>query len=302
MLGAVLSYGAHRRAAAGGLARGARRASRSACVSRFGAPRRGAEERRLPAASRSTPASPSASTSRSSPRAACSPTPRRASSSPASAPGAAPRLRPDRVGRPGRHLRAGAPRRRRRRRLRALHAPRPGGAAAAEGRPRRRWCGACDSDDDPVRELDDAQRVAVLNTIFHPRTPRLAVDLAAEGASRSASTPSARSPTAARCASATPRRPCTRSPARASTSACATPSSWCARSRAQRDVDAVLRRLEWQRAPDRWAMIAATDFLARSFTWTLPGAGAARGLGIAALQALGPVKSAIARQMMFGSR
>ena len=68
------------------------------------------------------------------------------------------------------------------------------------------------------------------------------------------------------------------------------------------DVDAVLRRLEWQRAPDRWAMIAATDFLARSFTWKLPGAGAARGLGLAALQALGPVKSLLARQMMYGSR
>ena len=68
------------------------------------------------------------------------------------------------------------------------------------------------------------------------------------------------------------------------------------------DVDAVLRRLEWQSAPDRWGMIVATDFIARSFTWKLPGAGAARGLGIAALQALGPVKSAIARQMMFGSR
>ena len=37
-------------------------------------------------------------------------------------------------------------------------------------------------------------------------------------------------------------------------------------------------------------------------TWTLPGAGTARGLGIAALQALGPVKSMIAKQMMFGSR
>ena len=70
----------------------------------------------------------------------------------------------------------------------------------------------------------------------------------------------------------------------------------------QPDVDAVLRRLEWQRAPDRWAMIAATDFLARSFTWVLPGAATARGLGIAALQALGPIKSAIARQMMFGRR
>ena len=68
------------------------------------------------------------------------------------------------------------------------------------------------------------------------------------------------------------------------------------------DVGAVLKTLEWQRAPDRWAMIAATDFLARSFTWTLPGAGTARGLGLAALQALGPVKSALARQMMYGSR
>ena len=36
-------------------------------------------------------------------------------------------------------------------------------------------------------------------------------------------------------------------------------------------------------------MIAATDFLARSFTWRLPGAAAARGLGLAALQALPPV-------------
>ena len=69
-----------------------------------------------------------------------------------------------------------------------------------------------------------------------------------------------------------------------------------------RDVDAVLRRLEWQRAPDRWSMIAATDFLARSFTWSLPGLATARGAGIAALQLLGPVKSALARQMMFGSR
>jgi len=67
-------------------------------------------------------------------------------------------------------------------------------------------------------------------------------------------------------------------------------------------VDAALRHLEWRRAPDRWATIAATDFLARSFTWSLPGAGTARALGLAALQALGPVKSALARQMMFGAR
>jgi 2-octaprenyl-6-methoxyphenol hydroxylase len=72
-----------------------------------------------------------------------------------------------------------------------------------------------------------------------------------------------------------------------------------------RDPDAMgpmLRRLEWQRAPDRWSTIAATDFLARSFTWDLPGIATARALGLAAVQAIGPLRSALARQMMFGSR
>lgn len=68
------------------------------------------------------------------------------------------------------------------------------------------------------------------------------------------------------------------------------------------DLDAALQRVEWRRAPDRWSMIAATDFLARSFTWTWPGLGVARGLGLAALQALGPLRSGLARQMMFGRR
>jgi len=67
-------------------------------------------------------------------------------------------------------------------------------------------------------------------------------------------------------------------------------------------IDAALKRVEWARAADRWSMIAATDFLARSFTWQLPGLAAARGLGLAALQAAGPLKSLLARQMMFGSR
>jgi 2-octaprenyl-6-methoxyphenol hydroxylase len=72
--------------------------------------------------------------------------------------------------------------------------------------------------------------------------------------------------------------------------------------RQAQDLDAALRRVEWARAADRWSMIAATDFLARSFTWQLPGMAAARGLGLAALQAAGPLKSLLARQMMFGSR
>ncbi len=68
------------------------------------------------------------------------------------------------------------------------------------------------------------------------------------------------------------------------------------------DIDSALRRADWARAADRWTMIAATDFLARSFTWKLPGAALARGLGLAALQGFGPGRRFLARQMMFGSR
>ena len=68
------------------------------------------------------------------------------------------------------------------------------------------------------------------------------------------------------------------------------------------DLDAALRRAEWARAADRWSTIAATDFLARSFTWKLPGAATARGLGLAALQALPGARAWLARRMMFGGR
>jgi 2-octaprenyl-6-methoxyphenol hydroxylase len=67
-------------------------------------------------------------------------------------------------------------------------------------------------------------------------------------------------------------------------------------------VERGLRGLAFARAPDRWSVIAATDFLARSFTWHAPGLAAARGLGLAALQSLPPLKRAFARQMMFGWR
>jgi 2-octaprenyl-6-methoxyphenol hydroxylase len=67
-------------------------------------------------------------------------------------------------------------------------------------------------------------------------------------------------------------------------------------------VTLALRGLGAARAPDRWSVIGATDFLARSFTWHAPGLAAARGLGLAALQAIPPFKRAFARQMMFGWR
>jgi 2-octaprenyl-6-methoxyphenol hydroxylase len=67
-------------------------------------------------------------------------------------------------------------------------------------------------------------------------------------------------------------------------------------------MDAALRRIEWARAPDRWGMIAATDFLARSFTWRWPGLAPVRGGALTLLDAAAPVKSLLARQMMFGQR
>lgn len=68
------------------------------------------------------------------------------------------------------------------------------------------------------------------------------------------------------------------------------------------DVAAALRRVEWQRAPDRWTTIATTDFLARTFTWNWVGLAPLRSLALGALQALPLVKHRLARQFMFGRR
>lgn len=67
-------------------------------------------------------------------------------------------------------------------------------------------------------------------------------------------------------------------------------------------VPQALRRLALRRAPDRWSMITATDFLARSFTWPWPGLADVRGIALGALDALGPVKTRLARRMMYGWR
>ena len=161
------------------------------------------------------------------------------------------------------------------------------------------WC--VTSDDDPVRELNDAQRVVVLNSIFHPDVGRIASISALKqfplGLNAERTLTDGRTVRIGNAAQ-------TLHPVAGQGLNLGLRDAFeLVQSLARNpDVDAVLRRLEWQRGPDRWAMIAATDFLARSFTWKLPGAGAARGLGIAALQLLSPLKSALARQMMFGSR
>lgn len=163
------------------------------------------------------------------------------------------------------------------------------------------WC--VPSDDDPVAGLDEAQRVAVLNTLLPAAAGRVvglsalkhfALGLNAERTLvdgrivRIGNAAQTLHPVAGQGLNLGLRD------AAALVQALR---------RAQPDeLGAVLRRLEWARGPDRWSMIAATDFLARSFTWRWPGLPAARGLGLAALQALPPLKSALARQMMFGRR
>ncbi|MCY7314886.1 MAG: 2-octaprenyl-6-methoxyphenyl hydroxylase [Rubrivivax sp.] len=178
--------------------------------------------------------------------------------------------------------------------------PEPGGAeGAGRGRAALVWC--VPSADDPVRDLTDAQRLAVLRTIFPP----LAGQLMSVGPLK----PFALGLNAERTLV---NRRCVRIGNAAQT---LHPVAGQGLNLGLRDahelvrvlrdaddLDTALRRADWARAPDRWSLIAATDFLARSFTWALPGAAAARGLGLAALQALPPARRWLARQMMFGVR
>jgi 2-octaprenyl-6-methoxyphenol hydroxylase len=168
-----------------------------------------------------------------------------------------------------------------------------------DGRAALIWC--VQSDDDPVLGLDDGQRIAVLNTIFHPAAGRIG-DISplkpfALGLQAERSLADGRIVRIGNAAQ-------TLHPVAGQGLNLGLRDAFELVRALERhaDIGAALRRIEWQRAPDRWAMILATDFLARSFAWRLPGAGAARGLGLAAVQALAPVRSAIARQMMFGSR
>jgi 2-octaprenyl-6-methoxyphenol hydroxylase len=174
-----------------------------------------------------------------------------------------------------------------------------GAADGSQARAALVWC--VPSQDDPVAPLNDAQRLAVLRSVFHPQvgeitalSPLKSFSLGLNAERTLTDGRTVRIGNAAQ----------TMHPVAGQGLNLGLRDAFelvQALSRSS-DVKAVLRRLEWQRGPDRWALIAATDFLARSFTWALPGASTARGLGMVALQALKPVKSAVARQMMFGTR
>ncbi|HEV8314883.1 MAG TPA: FAD-dependent monooxygenase [Burkholderiaceae bacterium] len=162
------------------------------------------------------------------------------------------------------------------------------------------WC--VPRDDDPVRELNDAQRVAVLNTIFPPAAGQLVGITPLKdfslGLNAQRTLVDGRTVHIGNAAQ-------TLHPVAGQGLNLGLRDAFelvLALRDAGGDIDRALKRVEWRRAPDRWSMIAATDFLARSFTWQLPGLGIARGLGLSALQRVPPLKSALARQMMFGVR
>lgn len=181
-----------------------------------------------------------------------------------------------------------------------------GHAAASEGLQAASlvWC--VKSDEDPVAGLDEAQRRAVLNSLLPARagTVRTLSPLKSFALGLQAQTSLVREGCVVRIGNAAQ----TLHPvagqglnlglrdAHALVEALRE-SGWRARPLAQ-----ALQSVQWGRAPDRWAMIAATDFLARSFTWTVPGVATARALGLWAVEHLPGLKPALARQMMFGRR
>lgn len=188
-----------------------------------------------------------------------------------------------------------------------LPLPGPGGSAEPQSqRASLVWCVA--NHDDPVRDLDERQRLAVLNTLFDPAVGRIdsvsplkcfALGLAAQRSLVRAR--QVRIGNAAQTLHPVAGQGLNLGLRDAYALATALRDAVDAQ-RAAPDLDAALSRVAWQRAPDRWAMIAATDFLARSFTWQAPGVATLRGVGMALLEALPPLKNALARRMMFGSR
>lgn len=161
------------------------------------------------------------------------------------------------------------------------------------------WC--VPSDDDPVAPLTDAQRVAVLDNLFAEGTGRITAVSPLKsfplGLNAERSLVQGRTVRIGNAAQ-------TLHPVAGQglNLGLRDAHELVAQLARQPDIDSALRRIQWQRAPDRWAMIAATDFLARSFTWQLPGLSTLRGFGLAALQAAPPLRSLLARQMMFGRR
>jgi len=172
------------------------------------------------------------------------------------------------------------------------------------------WC--VPRNDDPVRDLDDRQRLAVLNTVFDARVGHITAISALKCfqlglvAQRSlVHGRQVRIGNAAQTLHPVAGQGLNLGLRDAFALASVLRDAFDTRRAApERDsgIEGALARVAWQRAPDRWAMIATTDFLARSFTWQAPGIATLRGAGLALLDRLPALKRALARRMMFGSR
>lgn len=194
--------------------------------------------------------------------------------------------------------------------------PLPPGAVVPGGASGRRaalvWC--VQRDDDPVRDLSEAQRLTLLNTIFHPRVGRILQTsplkafplglnahrrLVSEGAVvRIGNAAQTLHPVAGQGFNLAMRDV-------HELLAALKAEAWHAQdgtASRQTQVRRALSRFERRRQPDRLALLATTDFLARSFTWPAPILATARGLGLGVVQQLGPLKRLVARSMMFGWR
>jgi 2-octaprenyl-6-methoxyphenol hydroxylase len=161
------------------------------------------------------------------------------------------------------------------------------------------WC--VNSAHDPVRQLNAQQRLAVLNTVFAPNTGRITtVSTLKEFALGLRVEPRVVQGRVVRIGNAAQ----TLHPVAGQGLNLGLRDAHvlCNALRSAQPIQTILAGIAHQRLLDRWAMIAATDFLARSFTWQLPGLGTLRGLALAGLQMAKPVKSMLARQMMFGTR
>ncbi len=193
--------------------------------------------------------------------------------------------------------------------------PLPHGPVTRGGTPGRRaalvWC--VQRDDDPVIGLNDTQRLALLNTIFPERvgrllevTPLKAFPLGLNAHGRLVSDGVvARIGNAAQTLHPVAGQGLNlglRDVHELLDALRGLPLGDAGVAERSRAVARALARFERRRQPDRWALIAGTDFLARSFTWSTPILATVRGLGLGAVQALGPAKSGLARLMMFGHR
>lgn len=194
--------------------------------------------------------------------------------------------------------------------------PLPSGSVREGGPVGRRaalvWC--VQQSDDPVRDLGDAQRLTLLNTIFHDDvgTIREMSSLKAFPLGLNAHSRLVSGGNVVRIGNAAQ----TLHPVAGQgfnlgmrdvheLLAALMDQNWSPlndRATRHHKIQRALRRFERRRQPDRLALVASTDFLARSFTWSTPILATVRGLGLGAVQTLSPVKRLLARTMMFGVR